>query len=417
MPAGIVRLCPVVILLTVFLSGCDCCGCKEAKTRDKQKKQKHEEVFDPANQYPEWAYDAPFYYRPARDRGDVGEEIASRQAGGPTHYYVRDRLVYMPRPVRKATTSPATPTLGARTTERDMAPRIGVFWTDSGGLEWERAGYFGIGQTHFVFPAENDGVYGFRFIGPDQPPAKCTPPRPQIVYHVDTVPPEVVVYVEPNQPAYHVSESVTIHWMAQDVHLSDSPVSISACWLVGDDDACEWTPIIHDQPSEGSMTFAIPPHATDCRLRIRADARDRSGNLGVGFSPPMVVAQGTSTGPVTVTTKPSDATTQPATTAMDTMGLLDEGELASFSTTDRPSGPLAVPAPAPYAPLAEPEPVGPALPKPAPRPATPDGPAKNASERPRQQVSQTPPADARTVWKLPARRLPVTTSQASDEIR
>jgi len=382
-----------------LLGGCECC---------EKSKKKQQQAFDPTEQYPEWAYDAPFYYRPASERGEIGDTDPPRWPGGPTHYYVRSRTVFLPRPSRTPTTSPATPTIGLRTTEAGFAPRTGVYWTETGGLEWHKAGYFGVDQTHFAYPAENDGVYGFRFIGPQMPPAKCSPPRPQVVYHVDTVPPEVVVYVEPNQPVYGVNEQVTVYWMASDINLVESSVSVSACWDDGESGKPPWLPIVSDQPVEGSMTFVIPPHAVGMSLKLRGDARDRAGNVGVGVSIPLPVVEEAATTQPTPT-----ATSQPVDDDLQVTTLLGEGELASFVEPPAVSKDDTSPGGRPVAAASQPA-DGLWIDVP-PASANPERAGRHWSARPWQTLSRPRDGRAESVWSLPTHRLPVTDTHTDED--
>ncbi len=287
-------------------------GCSDTANRNEDAPK---QAFDPDTQYPAWAYDAPFYYRPARDHGDVGEEIPPVRPGDPTHYYVRSHTLYLPRPEQEPDERSPMPELGPRSSQADLEPRIEVYQTETGGIEWYRVGCFGLGQTHFACQVDCDGVYGFRFVGPGLPPAKCTPPRPQKVYHVDTLKPETVVYVEPNQAVYPVGQTVTIHWSARDDALADNPVSIAACWESTDLSKARWHELLNDQRADGSTTFVVPPDAVDREILIRAAGRDRAGNLGVGFSVPMPVTdEPPATPPAAEPTKDLDepeATTQP----------------------------------------------------------------------------------------------------------
>lgn len=338
---GQFRLAVVVLLVLCFLGGCSECG----KPCGEQDKSAFRPAFDPTEQYPEWAYDAPFYYKPARDRGDVGEVVEALRPGGPPHFYVRDKTVFLPRPPLASDSDQVPEKLPLRTTEADLAPRVAVYWTDTGGEMWQRAGFFGLSQTHFAFPVENDGTYGFRFVGPTLPPAKCSPPRPEVVYHVDTVPPDVMIYIEPNQPSYVVNDSITVHWMVEDGSLADSPVSLSACWARPDSEDCEWMPIIYEQPSEGSMLFVVPPHGVGCCFKIRADARDRSGNLGVAFSKPLPVVEVHTTTQPTPTSNPAEriVTDKPGPTIERAAMLLGKARLADYvQPPERIMSPLRV---------------------------------------------------------------------------
>ncbi|MBN1342643.1 MAG: hypothetical protein JXQ73_08190 [Phycisphaerae bacterium] len=317
------RSVPAGTLILALLGGCNC-GNDQAKDKGRR-------AFSPAEQYPEWAFDAPFYYRPAKDRGDVGEEVAPAAPGAPPHFYVRNRTIFLPRPDQESSKTSPMPEMGPRTTPFDLAPRIAVYWTEDAGQTWTRAGYFGVGQTHFAFPVDNDGSYGFRFVGPGLPVPKCTPPRPQAVYHVDTEPPALTLYIEPNLPAYQVDQSVKIHWMAADAHLTDAPVSVCVCW--GEDELGKpsWTDVASKQPAEGSATFVIPARAAGERIGVRGEAWDRSGNRRVGPPVYIEVAQ------ASVATMPGSVVTpiQPAETPRVTVLAVppvDPGQAAAMKS-------------------------------------------------------------------------------------
>jgi len=404
MPVGCVRFALAGSLLAILLGGCsDCCLCKSPEEQKQQRKKKtHQPAFDPAEQYPAWAYDAPFYYRPATELGDVGETIPPRIPGGATQYYVRTQTVQLPRPVKLTTTAPTMTELGPRTVVADLAPRIGVFWTDSGGQEWSRAGYFGISQTHFGFPTENDGAYGFRFVGPGIPAAKCTPPRPHVIYHVDTAAPDVVVYVEPNKPDYYVNESITVHWTASDTNLADAPTSISTCWEFDEDEDCEWVPVIYNQAAEGSMAFLVPPHAAGRRFKIRADARDRAGNLGAGLSVPLIVVETSPASQPAPTASEAVAASQPGGTDLVSSLLLKDGELASH--TEPESDSVTRTAPVQRNPERIPQRTQSVLTLLPPMSAEAVPPHRHWSSQPWQNLWEGTPDDFGAVWSLPFRQ-------------
>ncbi len=403
---GTVRTVLAGTVLLALLGGCDCC--------EKKTKQKRQQAFDPAEQYPEWAYDAPYYYRPAMDRGDVGEAVLPEEPGGTAHYYVRSRTVYLPRPEEALKNAPSKPDADSRTVVEDFAPRIGVYWSDSWGEFWSRAGYFGLGQTHFAFPAENDGIYGFRFVGPGLRPAMSSPPQPHVVYHVDTVPPEVVVYIEPCCERYHVGETLMVHWQAEDATLGEKPVSLSACWQTHLEAGTEWTSLAQGQPAEGSMPYVVPAEAAGQTLRIQVVARDRAGNVGVGVTGMLIVAETLATTQPAPTSRPVATTSRPGQTAMEAFSFLDQAELASH-TEDAP-GPAANPLRVRR--------VRTIHAKKSRRPGdAPTAPApsldellsgEDAGESPWQGLLRRAAANSPCVWSLPVRRLPMTVSPMDD---
>lgn len=220
--------------------------------------------FDPPNTYHEWAYDSPSYMKPAQELTPE----AKVKAGDPLHYFTKDKVVMIRRP------EGYTP---------EETPRVGIWWTDNNGFHWNKAGYFGRGQSFFAFEASDDGDYGIRFVGPGQEPALHSLPLPERVYHVDTALPEVAVVVEPEQSWYHVGDTVTIAWTAEDYHLIEYPVRVGLLTdFTGDDQQA--VELQRDLANEGSITYTIDQNSLDHEIRFRVDALDRAGNLGIAIS-------------------------------------------------------------------------------------------------------------------------------------
>ncbi|MFH1417526.1 MAG: hypothetical protein ABII12_04470 [Planctomycetota bacterium] len=220
--------------------------------------------FDPPNLYPEWAYDSEHYMRPAEDLQP--EPRVKRD--DPLHYFTNERVVMIRQP------SGYTP---------ENTPRVAVWWTDNNGFHWQKAGYFGRQQTHFPFEAEDDGDYGVRFVGPGQPSAEQVSAYPERVYHIDTTPPEVEVWIEPEQSWYHVGQTITIAWRAEDYHLTEYPVCIGML-MDFSAERRELVELQRDLADEGSITYEIRSDALDHEVRFRVDALDRAGNLGIAVS-------------------------------------------------------------------------------------------------------------------------------------
>jgi hypothetical protein len=245
-------------------------GCSDSKSpfakkegtagSDKNKKT----PTDPGNQNPAWAYDAPSYMRPA---AELTAEAKSKPAD-PLHFFTREKVVSIRRP-------------GGYNPEN--APRVAVYWTDSNGFRWNKAGYFGREQTFFSFHVEEDGDYGIRFVGPGQEPANETPAYPELVYHVDTAPPDVEISIEPAQSWYTPGQSVTVSWQARDYHLIENPVSIL---MLLDLTANNPKPIEIKRglSDEGTFTYEIPAETVDHEIRFRVEALDRAANVGLATS-------------------------------------------------------------------------------------------------------------------------------------
>jgi hypothetical protein len=373
--------------VVMLLLGAGACCCS---------KKPHKVAYDPAEQYPEWAYDAPFYYRPASERGDVSEAVPPAAPGCPPHYYTRDRLIYLPRPQRTEPTSMPARAGDPRFSPFDLAPRIAVYWTTTAGLDWRRSGYFGLSQTHYVYEAENDGVYGFRFVGPGIPEAKSYPPGPVVVFHVDTSPPDVVLYVEPNQVQYQVNEQVTVRWTATDQNLADKPSSISVCWESDTTKESAWTVMDKALAAEGAVAVVVPPQAAGQSFMIRITARDKAGNLATATSPAFpVVAE--------------SVTSQPAPTTARASGDTNATEVESSSEA-------SFEGPTPVDPGQGGRPLScnrPALPPLSGDSLVTEG---HWSARPWQTLSHDGALRSPSVWSLPVRRLPASNLAFSTDV-
>lgn len=232
--------------------------------KDRSPHDDSEAPFDPPNTYPEWAYDATNYVQTPQELTPEPKV----NPNDPLHYFTRDKVVMIRKPEGY--------------TPEDI-PRVGIWYTDNNGFHWNKAGYFGRGQTFFPFEAPEDGDYGIRFVGPGQDPALHSLPYPERVYHVDTVLPEVQVTVEPEKTWYNVGETVTISWKAEDSHLIEYPVRIGRL-LDFTADGVNALELQRDLADEGQITYTIPEDALDHEMRFRIDTLDRAGNLGVGIS-------------------------------------------------------------------------------------------------------------------------------------
>ena len=253
---------------------------------------------------PQWAFDAPFYFRPPPDA--VPKPRGQPQPDHPAHYYVNERAILIERP--------------ANNVPADRVPRIAVWWTNTDGCLWTRAGYFGLGQTHFAFIAGDDGDYGIRFVGPGIRESLFDETRPHRVYHLDTQPATVTVDVEPEVPVYDPDEVIWIRWTAQDINLDEKPVRLAVCWswenpgiiearrreapgaqTAGQGEATSllWHPFKPAFDREGVLAYTIPPYAAGEGLQLQVRAKDRAGNYGVGYSKPILVNGYTSWPPAT----------------------------------------------------------------------------------------------------------------------
>ena len=237
--------------------------------KEKKVQSDQDAPFNPTNDYPAWAYDAPSYMKPVEELSPA----ASVREGDPLHYFTNQKLVQVRAPADYAA---------------EDIPRVAVWWTDNNGFHWQKAGYFGRAQSFFPFEVEEDGDYGIRFVGPGQAPANETPAVPERVYHVDTTLPEGEVTIDPDQSQYEAGQKITISWRAADYHLIEAPVSIK---MMTDFSAAE-PRIVELQrglADAGSITYEISPDAADHQVRFRVEACDRANNLGLGISPALQV--------------------------------------------------------------------------------------------------------------------------------
>lgn len=258
---------------------------------------------DPGETLPEWAFDAPHYFQPP---GEAMPKPASpANPDYPTHFYVKRQIWPIDRPENEV--------------HFDRAPRIAVWWTNTDGAAWARAGWFGLGQTHFQFVAGDDGDYGIRFIGPGIRESLTQETVPHRIYHLDTVPPSITVRVAPDQPVYYADDVLVISWTAEDPNLDPESVRLNVCWswenpdmveLRRPDDGVEpprdvppppatrlWRPYKLDCAPQDLTTFTIPPAAQGEAFQLQVRAKDHAGNYGVGYSCPILVS-GTTSWPI-----------------------------------------------------------------------------------------------------------------------
>jgi len=240
-------------------------------------------AWDPAQDYPSWAYDAPFYYRPSEDLA-VAETIGD----GIPVYFSRHRLVYIKHPTGYQVTT---------------VPRMAVWYSLDQGQNWRRAGFYGAEQTHFGFLAEADGTHWVRFIGAGQPGVKTNPGKPDRVYVVDTVPPYVQLTLDPptvetdeegnvtGPHLYAVGDQVTVTWRVSDRTLDTKSLEMATTFGQYPESTV-WQPFPLKLKTDGQMTVPVPPEASKPGggvMRFRIEARDRAGNISYTFSDVMQV--------------------------------------------------------------------------------------------------------------------------------
>ncbi|HUT59209.1 MAG TPA: hypothetical protein VNA25_15275 [Phycisphaerae bacterium] len=271
--------------------------------------------WNPKADYPPWAYDAPFYYRPSEEL-PIGEVIGP---GIPVYYSsYRDVLVKHP-----AGTQPTG------------EPRVAVWCSTDMGQTWGRLGYYGVEQTHFVFRAEQDGPHWIRFVGPRLLSADAPPAMPHRVYVVDTAPPDIVVTVDPPPwedkdkkvpRTYKVGEDVMVSWFVNDPYLDEESIALSSCFAEFPHNLV-WGRLPRKLAPSGCEKIMIPPEAAaNGGVRFRIEAADKSGNAEIALTDVLHVS-----GSLPATTQP---TVQPT-------GLEVATTQAVTPLGDKPGWPLA----------------------------------------------------------------------------
>jgi len=230
--------------------------------------------WNPRAEYPPWAYDAPFYYRPTEDLKAL--ETVADNIGV---YYTRNEYFFVRHP-----TGYQVPGV----------PRVAVWYSRTQGRHWRRWGYFGVEQSHFLCKAEADGRHWIRFVGPDQGICEVPPGQPHRIYVVDTKPPKTALTVTP--PAfedgqkqvphvYQVGERVVLQWTVTDANLASGTVKLGTCFAKFPHNLV-WRRFPQALPATGKMNVDIPPEAVlDGGLRFRIEATDKAGNTSAAFTP------------------------------------------------------------------------------------------------------------------------------------
>ena len=248
--------------------------------------------WSPKQDYPSWAYDAPFYYRPSEDL-PVAETIGS---GIPVYY--SSSMCFFAKHCHGY--------------QVPGVPRMALWYSTNAGTDWQRAGYYGAEQTHFLFQAEADGPHWLRFVGPGQAVVQAPPGQPHRIYVVDTTPPQIELKVDPPPfetddqgekvpHIYAAGEKVVVSWQVRDVNLEPGSVRLATTFASFPDNVVWHKFPVKLKPS-GQMRVPIPPEAAGRKgqrapggIRFRVDARDKAGNLGYAFTGMLRVARAAGT--------------------------------------------------------------------------------------------------------------------------
>lgn len=229
--------------------------------------------WNPPEQYPPPFYDRDFYLAPM-----VELEPTEKVGNNIPIYYSRDELVFIKHPDGQ---QPASP------------PRMGLFYSNNGGTVWNKAGYYGLQQTHFEFHAPQDDRYWVRFVGPGQGTADVPPGQPHRVYVVDTHAPKINMTVSPSPwvdadrkvpRQFHVGQEVVLHWTVDDKHLIKDSVQLATCYAQFPHNLV-WSEFGEQMGPVGAVRVMIPPEAAhQAGLRFRIIAKDKAGNIGIALS-------------------------------------------------------------------------------------------------------------------------------------
>jgi len=242
------------------------CAHQPAPFANKEKKPRSDRPapYNPAKNYPEWAYDKPSYMKP---EGEPKAEQRSREKD-PPHFFSNKTVVMVQQPEGY---------------DPEEIARIGIWVTHDNGFHWKRVGYFGRSESFYPLQVKGDGDYGVRFVGPGQEAAIESLPYPNRVYHVDSKKPVVTISIDPEQAWYNIGQTVRVAWTAADPHLIAQPVRLFAItdW---ESDRVKPIEIAQNLADSGSINFTIPNDLLGDGFRFRADAIDRAGNLGIAYS-------------------------------------------------------------------------------------------------------------------------------------
>jgi len=299
------------IMMTIVWTSVLLAGCSQPIHRQQMNK-----AAELGETLPEWAFDAPQYFRPPPDA--VPKPVNEADPDYPLHYYVNKPIILLERPANKVPV--------------DWAPRIAVWWTNTNGCLWTRAGYFGVGQTHFPYMAGDEGDYGIRFVGPGIRESLTEETIPHRIYHYDATPPLISVELKPEQPVYEPNQVVWLYWTACDANIDIRPVRLAVCWSWENPDILElrqgelprpdsaghprdqsriWKPLKPAFDAEGAIAYTIPGFAAGEGFQFQVRAKDKAGNYGVGYSK-VIFVSGYQTGSADHVSAANSPTTQPA---------------------------------------------------------------------------------------------------------
>jgi hypothetical protein len=155
--------------------------------------------------------------------------------------------------------------------------RVELWVTENGGNTWQPFGVDRDLRSPFLVELDHEGEFGFRLLIHDQQGISARPPQAgdeaDLWIGLDWTPPRaqlVKADVVPGSP----SETVTLHWQAEDDHLADRPIRIS--YAPGPDGP--WSVIAHDLPNTGSYSWVLA-QPLPARTYLQLEVVDRAGNV------------------------------------------------------------------------------------------------------------------------------------------
>lgn len=222
--------------------------------------------------YPAWMYDAPFYRRPSQDLPVLETLYGIPIYHSPSDYF----FIRHPAGCQAA-----------------GEPRVGIWYSTDHGQVWDRAGFFGVEQSHFLFQGESEHRYWIRFTGPPQETAAPPSPMPHRIYIVDRHRPRVALKVTPSPwedkgkklpRQFGTGQNVVLRWLIRDRRLDENSAKLQLCFAESPDEA-SWLTVPEKIKFSGTMTVEIPEEAArGGELRFRLFTRDLAGNTGTAVS-------------------------------------------------------------------------------------------------------------------------------------
>lgn len=257
--------------------------------------------FNPPEELPAWAYDAPFYYEPPEDLPaleTIGDGIGV--------YYTNDQSFFIRHP--------GGCQLGG-------VPRVGVYYSMDMGGTWNKAGYYGVEQTHFNFLAKHEGKYWIRFVGPGQGIVDCPPGVPHRIYVADRSSPTIVLTVLPSPwddeekgipHIYKAGQNVRLSWGVSDANLDPNSIRMGICFAEFPFNVV-WSALPEPLEEADSITVELPPEAAHHGgIRFRLAARDKCGNIGMSMTDVLHVQAAEPVPPMPPSTQPAMMPAMPA---------------------------------------------------------------------------------------------------------